>query len=85
MKKSRYSEEQIIAVLKEHQAGIPVLELCRRHGISEATICIYGRLSHCKPTLSWSAWPPLQTSIRRHPMSSARPNGESARASLNKW
>jgi putative transposase len=37
MKKSRYSEEQIIAVLKEHQAGIPVAELCRRHGISEAT------------------------------------------------
>jgi putative transposase len=37
MKKSRSSEEQIIAVLKEHQAGIPVAELCRRHGISEAT------------------------------------------------
>lgn len=37
MKKSRYSEEQIIAVLKEHQAGIPVGELCRRHGISDAT------------------------------------------------
>jgi putative transposase len=37
MKKSRYSEEQIIAVLKEHQAGIPVAELCRKHGISEAT------------------------------------------------
>jgi putative transposase len=37
MKKSRYSEEQIIAVLKEHQAGIPVAELCRRHGISDAT------------------------------------------------
>ena len=37
MKKSRYSEEQIIAVLKEHQAGMPVAELCRRHGISDAT------------------------------------------------
>ena len=37
MKKSRYSEEQIIAVLKEHQAGIPVADLCRKHGISEAT------------------------------------------------
>lgn len=36
MKKSRYSEEQIIAVLKEHQAGIPVAEVCRKHGISDA-------------------------------------------------
>jgi putative transposase len=38
MKNSRYSEGQIISVLKEHQAGIPVSELCRKHGISEATI-----------------------------------------------
>ena len=37
MKKSRYSEEQIIAVLKEHQAGVPVSGLCRKYGISDAT------------------------------------------------
>ena len=37
MKKSRFSEEQIIGVLKEHQAGIPTADLCRKHGISEAT------------------------------------------------
>jgi putative transposase len=37
MKKSRYSQEQIIAVLKESQAGIPTAELCRKHGISDAT------------------------------------------------
>ncbi len=37
MKKSRFSEEQIIAVLKEHAAGIGVTELCRKHGISDAT------------------------------------------------
>lgn len=37
MKRSRFSEEQIIAVLKEHQAGMPVAELCRKHGISDAT------------------------------------------------
>jgi putative transposase len=37
MRKGRYSEEQIIAVLKEQQAGIPVAELCRQHGISDAT------------------------------------------------
>ncbi|MDQ0438829.1 transposase-like protein [Kaistia dalseonensis] len=39
MKKSRFSEEQIIAVLKEHQTGIPVAEICRKRGISDATFC----------------------------------------------
>jgi putative transposase len=37
MKKSRFTEDQIIGVLKEHQAGIPTAELCRKHGISDAT------------------------------------------------
>jgi putative transposase len=37
MKKSRFSEDQIIGILKEHQAGIAVAELCRKHGISDAT------------------------------------------------
>lgn len=37
MKKSRYTQEQIIAVLKQHRAGVPTAELCRKHGISEAT------------------------------------------------
>lgn len=37
MKKSRFSEEQIIGILKEHQAGIVVAEICRKHGISDAT------------------------------------------------
>jgi putative transposase len=37
MKKNRFTEEQIIGVLKEHQAGIPTAEVRRKHGISEAT------------------------------------------------
>jgi putative transposase len=37
MRRSRYSEEQIIGILKEHQAGLGAKELCRKHGISDAT------------------------------------------------
>ena len=37
MKRKRFSEEQIIGVLKENEAGAKADELCRRHGISPAT------------------------------------------------
>ena len=49
MKRSRFTEDQIIGVLKEHQAGATVLDLCRKDGISEATF------------YAWrSNWGPLQ-------------------------
>jgi len=38
MARKRYTEEQIIAVLKEGQAGVSTAELCRKHGVSDATI-----------------------------------------------
>ena len=37
MKRSRFSEEQIIGILKEHQAGLSAAEICRKYNISDAT------------------------------------------------
>jgi putative transposase len=37
IKKSRYTEEQIIGILKQHEAGVATADLCREHGISAGT------------------------------------------------
>jgi transposase-like protein len=48
MKRSRYTEEQIIGILQEQESGAAVAELCRKHGMSDATFykwkSKYGRL-----------------------------------------
>jgi len=37
MRRSKYSEEQIIGILKEHDAGLSTAEICRKYGVSDAT------------------------------------------------
>ncbi len=37
MKRSRFSEEQIIAILREQESGVATAEVCRKHGVSSAT------------------------------------------------
>ena len=41
MKRSRFTEEQIIGILKEQESGLKTADVCRRHGISEATFYKY--------------------------------------------
>lgn len=41
MRKSRFSEEQIIGMLREHESGLKTAELCRKYGISDATFYKY--------------------------------------------
>lgn len=37
MKRSRFGDDQIIGILKEHEAGLSAKDLCRKHGVSEPT------------------------------------------------
>lgn len=41
MKRKQFSEEQIIGILKEAEAGAVVTELCRKHGMSSETFCAW--------------------------------------------
>jgi hypothetical protein len=56
MKRKRFTEEQIVAILKEHEAGVATAELCRKHGMSSASFygwkAKYGLSDSCRPKLA---------------------------------
>jgi len=52
MKKTRYTEDQIIGILKEAEAGIPIIELCRRYGPSAMRPTTTGRQNTARMTVS---------------------------------
>jgi len=52
MRRGRFTEDQITGVLREHEAGVKTAELCRKHGISDATFynwkAKYGGMRWCR-------------------------------------
>ena len=42
MRKRRFTEAQILGMVKEQEAGMPTAEVCRKHGLSQGTFYIYG-------------------------------------------
>ena len=85
MKGSRFSEEQIIGILREHEAGAKAPDICRRHGISDATFYIYGRLPRGKK-VSGSVLTRIDCKhLSGVTILAVRPNGKSAHTLLDKW
>src|SRR5580698_4537450 len=75
MKSKRLSEEQIIAVLKEAEAGAKTKELCRRHGVSEATFYNW-RAKYAGMTVSEA---PVERPREREPQAEAAVGRRGAR------
>ncbi len=66
MKQSRFSEEQIIGLLQEPEAGAPGTEICRRHSMSSATFCAW-KAKHGGMDVSAEPTPKIAGDRQRHP------------------
>ena len=59
MKRSRFSDELTIGILKENRAGLPAMELCRKYGISDATFHTWRKKFGawtCRRPGDWRCW-----------------------------
>ncbi len=56
MKKSRYSDSQILAIIKQAESGVPVSELCREHGMSAASFYKWRAKYGIWMLRSWAEW-----------------------------
>lgn len=82
----RYPASEKAEIIQQvEQSALPVNRTLEKLGIPRATFYLYGRLSRCKSNFEKICSGQLQTSIRRLPTGSGRPNGESARARLYSW
>ncbi len=58
MKQGRFSEEQIIGILKQNEAGAAVTQLCREHGIGESTFYKWNAAQRAPDTAAWKSTRP---------------------------
>ena len=76
MKKSRFSEEQIIGFLKQAEAGVPIKELCRKGGFSDATFYKWRSEQHHLSERRACRLEGLTRDAYRHPPVASSPNRE---------
>ncbi|ROU05602.1 transposase [Lysobacter enzymogenes] len=92
MKKSKFTGEQIVRMLKEVEAGAKAGETCRKHGISEPTYCVWkskyaglevSQLRHLKDVEAEPG--SVETHVRRLSLGTARAQGLADRSTCLVW